>query len=95
MWSEEKGTNAAGILEDDMRDVLDDINVTQTKRCRPPNTCKVDLCFPFNTAKMRDSALLSFRCISIQSERRIFRARAAAPVSGIVSHLVASHGRPC
>ena len=40
MWSEEKDTGTARISEDDMRDILDDINVAQTKRRRPPTPAR-------------------------------------------------------
>lgn len=39
-WSEEKDTGAARISEDDMRNILDDINVAQTKRRRPPTPAR-------------------------------------------------------
>jgi hypothetical protein len=39
-WSEEKDTGVARISEDDMRNILDDINVAQTKRRRPPTSAR-------------------------------------------------------
>ena len=39
-WREEKDTGVARISEDDMRNILDDINVAQTKRRRPPTSAR-------------------------------------------------------